>query len=231
MKRLGTLMLLVLFTAMLAGPADAGPRPGEKVMVPATPGPKEESRRLLQKSMMRLGEAQQLLQQRGKLGKEARGDLARELKDVALDLKTVQINLRELTLDGVCAPVIEASIPGVSMVVVVPADPELPPELPLEPMGPEAVTRATFKALLGEIDGQAFSDDKLMIVRSAARNAFFSVAQVKNLLDAFVHSSDKLDLLRVVADRIVDRENIFTIYSSLVHSSDKDEAREILEGH
>ena len=230
MKQLGILMVLCLFAITLAGPADAGPRHGEKAMVPATPGPKEESRRLLQKSMMRLGEIRQLLQRRGKLGKTARDDLARELKDIALDLKTVQINLRELTIEGICAPVVGASIPGVSMVVVIPPDPTLPLEQPMEPMGPETVTRATFKALLGEIDGQAFSDDKLMIVRSATRNAFFSVAQVKSLLDAFVHSSDKLDLLRVVADRIVDRENIFTIYSSLVHSSDKDEAREILEG-
>ncbi|MBM4373122.1 MAG: DUF4476 domain-containing protein, partial [Deltaproteobacteria bacterium] len=66
--------------------------------------------------------------------------------------------------------------------------------------------------------------------RSAAREAFFSTAQVKALLGGFVHSSDKLDLLRAVAGRIVDRENIFTIYGALVHSSDKEEARRILEG-
>lgn len=89
---------------------------------------------------------------------------------------------------------------------------------------------AGFRALLSAVDGQAFSDDKLMVVRSATREAFFTTAQVKALLDAFVHSSDKVELLRVVGNRIVDRENIFTIYSSLVHSSDKEEAREILEG-
>ena len=222
MKRLGILTILGLFSLGLAVTADAQPRPGAKVMLPATPGPGEESRRLLQKSMQRLGEIQKVIQQRGKLGPDAREDIARELKDIALDLKTVQINLREL---GNAA--VHVEFPGAPQVVV--AEPP-EPELPAEPAGPMPMAPDTFRALLAEVDGQAFSDDKLMIVRSATREAFYNTAQVKSLLNAFVHSSDKLDLLRTVADRIVDRENLFTIYSSLVHSSDKEEAREILEG-
>ncbi len=224
MKRLGILTVLALFTLTFPARTEAQPRPGAKVMLPATPGPKEESRRLLQKSMQRLGKIQKLVQQRGKLGKDSRDDLARELKDISLDLKTVQINLRELTTEAGCV-----QLPTGPQVVVIEAPTE--PELAPEPEGPIAMAPTGFRALLAEVDGQAFSDDKLIVVRSVSREAFFTTAQVKALLDAFVHSSDKVDLLRVVANRIVDRENIFTIYSSLVHSSDKDEAREILEGH
>lgn len=224
MKRLGILTILALFSLGLAFTADAQPRPGAKVMLPATPGPNEESRRLLQKSMQRLGEIQKVIQRRGKLGHSTREDIARDLKDIALDLKTVQINLRELTTEAV-----HIELPAAPQIVIVEPPPE--PELPPEPAGPEPMPQATFRALLAEVDGQAFSDDKLMIVRSAAREAFFTTAQVRTLLNAFVHSSDKLDLLRTVAGRIVDRENLFTIYSSLVHSSDKEEAREILEGN
>ena len=221
MKRIGTLAIIGLFALTLTAPAAAQHHHGKKAMVPATPGPKEESRRLLQKAMTRLGKVQQLLEKGSRLGSSERGDLARELKDIALDLKTVQINLRELTADAACMPV------GPQIVVVEqPAEPELPPE----PVGPIPMAAAGFRALLSAVDGQAFSDDKLMVVRSATREAFFTTAQVKALLDAFVHSSDKVELLRVVGNRIVDRENIFTIYSSLVHSSDKEEAREILEG-
>jgi len=223
MKRLGILTILCLFTLTLAGPAGAQSRHGAKVMVPATPGPKEESRRLLQKSMQRLGTIQKLLADRGKLGRNARADLSRELKDIALDLKTVQINLRELTTEAGCL-----QLPTGPQIVIVEASPQ--PEIPPEPEGPFPMEPASFRALLAEVDAQAFSDDKLMVARSAAREAFFTTAQVKALLDAFVHSSDKVELLRVVANRILDRENIFTIYGSLVHSSDKEEAREILEG-
>ncbi|MFH1529619.1 MAG: DUF4476 domain-containing protein [Pseudomonadota bacterium] len=222
MNRLGILTILCLFALTLAAPAAAQHHPHEKGMVPATPGPKEESRRLLQKSMQRLGEVQKILQQRGKLEQKAREEVAQELKDIALDLKTVQINLRELTVgSGVL-------LPTGPQIVVIEAPPE--PVLPLEPAGPMPMEPASFRALLAEVDGQSFSDDKLLVVRSASREAFFMTAQVKAMLDAFVHSSDKIELLRVVADRIVDRENIFTIYGSLVHSSDKEEAREILEG-
>jgi hypothetical protein len=222
MKRL-ILTVVGLFTFALAGPVAAQHHHGKKAMLPATPGPKEESRRLLQKSMQRIGKIQQLIEQRGKLGKEARQDLARELKDISLDLKTIQINLRELTTEAGCV-----ALPTGPQIVVVEAPPE--PELPPEPAGPVPMDPRSFKTLVREVDGQAFSDDKLMIVRSASREAFFSTAQVKALLDEFVHSSDKLELLKLVADRIVDRENIFTIYGSLVHSSDKEEARSILEG-
>jgi len=226
MKRLGNLTLLCIFALCLVAPAAVQPRPGEKAMLPATPGPKEESRRLLQKSMQRLGRIQKLIGRQGKLGREARADLSRELKDFALDIKTVQINLRELTTEAGCVELLSSrrAIPGF---VVVEAPPE--PELPPEPAGPVSMAPARFKALLAETNGQAFSDDKLIVVRSATRDAFYNTAQVKALLNAFVHSSDKLDLLRVVAGRIVDPENTFTIYSSLVHSSDKDEARKILE--
>ena len=223
MKRLIILTVLSVFTLVLAAPVAAQPRPGKKAMLPATPGPKEESRRVLQKSMQRLGKVQQLIQKRGKLGKHARADLARELKDISLDLKTVQINLRELTTEAGCV-----ELPAGPQVVIVEAPPE--PELPPEPVGPIPMDPRSFKLLLKEVDGQAFSDDKLMIVRSASREAFFTTAQIKALLDEFVHSSDKVELLKVIADRIVDRENIFTIYGSLVHSSDKEEARDILEG-
>lgn len=211
----------LLIVLILSVPAAAHPPRGGKPMVPATPDLKDESHRLLQKSMKRLGEIQALLERQGKLPPEVRDDLVRELKDLALDLKTVQINLRELVPQELCVPE-----PGVPLVVPVMVEPPPPPE----PAGPLAMEPGTFETLLEEIDGQSFSDDKLMVLRSAAREAFFSTAQVKALLGGFVHSSDKLDLLRAVAGRIVDRENIFTIYGALVHSSDKEEARRILEG-
>lgn len=89
---------------------------------------------------------------------------------------------------------------------------------------------SAFRKLVSEISKQAFGDEKLIVFKQASKENFFTVAQIKQILKFFSFSDNMLKALRVVKDRIIDRENLFQIYSSFVHSSDKEEAKKILEG-
>lgn len=95
----------------------------------------------------------------------------------------------------------------------------------LEPMSNES-----FAALVKEIKKQSFGDDKLTILRQAAGTNYFVVDQVKKMLALFSFPDDKLEALKLLKERIIDTDNLFKIYSSFVHSSDKEAARRILEG-
>lgn len=100
-----------------------------------------------------------------------------------------------------------------------------------QPRGPAAMGDAEFKDLEDRIDDEAFADDQLGVLRTAASHNDFTADQVVRLLDLFTHSSDKIDALRVVAGNIVDPENQHVVIDAFVHSSDKDEAESILQSH
>jgi hypothetical protein len=68
-------------------------------------------------------------------------------------------------------------------------------------------------------------------LQTAAKNSWFTVDQVKSLLKAFSFPDDKISALRMVAKALVDPENSFLLYGSFVHSSDKEEAKKILEAN
>ena len=106
-----------------------------------------------------------------------------------------------------------------------PAPPQAPPEEPL-PMAPD-----TFQLLEKEIGSQSFADGRLSVVRTAARNNYFNVEQVIALLGAFRFSEGKLNAVRALHPRVLDRENEFRLYDAFRFSSDKEALKTILESH
>ena len=102
-------------------------------------------------------------------------------------------------------------------------------EEPKQEMG-TAMPEPQFAALLQSLGEQGFADDKLLVLTTAAKENYFTVNEVRRLLVVFSFPDDKLAALRLVMGRITDPDNAFKIYSSFIHSSDKDEARKILEG-
>jgi hypothetical protein len=87
----------------------------------------------------------------------------------------------------------------------------------------------SFGALVGAVKGEGFSDGQLNVVRQAATRNFFSVGQVKALIDLVAYSATKLSVLEATAPRIVDPENAFAIYGAFTFSADKDHAKQILQ--
>lgn len=88
---------------------------------------------------------------------------------------------------------------------------------------------ADFAALLAAVEEEDFSSDKLGVIRSAVDGgAFFSCAQVGQLVDALDMSSDKVQVVELTRARLVDPNNGFTLLKRFTFSSDKEKVRKLL---
>jgi hypothetical protein len=114
-----------------------------------------------------------------------------------------------------------------------PPELEVPPPPP-PPPAPRArrgrpMDDGAFGALVGAVKGESFSERQVDVVRQAAARNFFTVGQVKALIDLVSFSATKLGVLEAVAPRVVDPENAFAVYGAFTFSADKDRAKQILQ--
>lgn len=109
-------------------------------------------------------------------------------------------------------------------VVVVPSPGIRPPHPPPPPViyGPRPMEAERFAMLISAVDHEPFSDDKLDIIQSAARNELFTIAQLGRLMDELAFSSDRVEAARLLRPRIIDPENAWMLSEHLVFSSDKE---------
>lgn len=98
------------------------------------------------------------------------------------------------------------------------------------PQGPMVIDEGQLGEITSAIEGEAFSDGKINVLREAAGSWMFTVDQVKRVIGLYAFSKDKLNALRVLAPRIADRQNNFKIYDAFTFSGDKEQARRILSG-
>jgi len=100
-----------------------------------------------------------------------------------------------------------------------------PPPPPVE-LGMPA---AEFRALKQAIESESFEKQQLNVLQSAARRAQFTVEQVGQLIDLFSFSSGKVKVVEITRPRIVDRENLYQLYSHFTFDSDKDKVKHLLK--
>ena len=59
---------------------------------------------------------------------------------------------------------------------------------------------------------------------------FFLVRQVRELVDMFTFSQEKLEVVRVLRKRILDNENAPQLFGAFSFSTEKGELKKILDG-
>mgnify|MGYP002639867226 CR=1 FL=1 len=233
-RALRTLTLVAVMVAFTL-PALAQGRGGR----PAHPAEKRIPYKLLKQAEKKLDEVEQRLEGRNKLGDKELAVLKLEVKEARLSIREflMEMNNRKEHLPSYeCCPCNDKGVAGGKLEINVNvnggsepvADPVLD-EVPQEVVEP--LTGQSYDALLAALKEQGFADDKLSVLQTAARNAWFTADQVKGMLKMFSFPDDKLSALRIVSNLIVDPENKFLLYGSFVHSSDKEEAKKILEGN
>ncbi len=99
---------------------------------------------------------------------------------------------------------------------------------PPHPAGPVAMASRDFRALLDAIAHESFPADKMNVLTTATPSAFFTIDQVGELVDAFTFPNDKVDVVRVTRDRILDRQNAFKLYSHFTFPNDKETVKKLL---
>lgn len=111
-------------------------------------------------------------------------------------------------------------------VVVVQQPPPPPPAPVVQPIDNGRLQQLT-QAMVRE----AFPKDKLRVLNDfTSRNNYFLVSQMRQLMDQFSFSNDRLEAVRLLWPRVLDRDNGFQLYQSFPFSGDKEKLRQIIGG-
>jgi hypothetical protein len=106
-----------------------------------------------------------------------------------------------------------------------PLPPPPPPVPVVQPINDNRLRRLT-----DAVARESFSREKLTVLREAAPHDHFLVGQTRMLLEQFTFANDRLEAVRILWPRVLDRNNGFQLYEAFVHSSDKQKLRQIIGG-
>lgn len=95
------------------------------------------------------------------------------------------------------------------------------PPPPVAEVRPQAMTGAQLTSLSNSLRQASFRKDKMRVIRLAAPENWFTTAQVKQIVEHFSFSSDKVDVLAMLHPRLIDPENTHTLFNLLPHASDR----------
>ena len=98
-------------------------------------------------------------------------------------------------------------------------------------VAPAPTDPASFDQLLDELEEESFSDDKLDILKTAARTNYFTVDQLCQVMDKFDMDDDKVKAVRIVYPHVIDRENSHKLLSKVTFSDAKRKIRQIIESY
>jgi hypothetical protein len=91
-------------------------------------------------------------------------------------------------------------------------------------------TGKQMNALLLSMEGASFRDDKLRVIRQAADANWYSTEQVRALAEQLAFGDDRVSAIVTLYPKLVDPENVHSLYSVLPHSSDRDALEQRLSG-
>lgn len=86
-----------------------------------------------------------------------------------------------------------------------------------------------FQQLYDKVKKTPFKEDQLEVLRMGSKNKRFTCEQCIRLMSIYPFDDDRLDVLKIVAPRIVDGENYVEIINSLSFLSSQDKARKLFK--
>ena len=90
---------------------------------------------------------------------------------------------------------------------------------------------AGYERLKNSIEGESFSDDKLRVARTAAKNKCLSVQQIKGIARLFSFSDEQLEFTKAAYGNCLNRQNYYEVLEVFTFSSDKDELENYINTH
>ncbi|MFN7134386.1 MAG: DUF4476 domain-containing protein [Myxococcales bacterium] len=94
---------------------------------------------------------------------------------------------------------------------------------------PAAMSSNDFSDLLKAIRKEGFPEDKMNVLTTAVPSAYFTIEQVGKLVDAFAFPNDKVHVVEVTRDRILDKNNAFKLFSHFTFPDDKEKVKQLLK--
>jgi hypothetical protein len=108
-----------------------------------------------------------------------------------------------------------------------PAAYEAPPQPPPQPVV-QPIAEGLLRNLVRSVRKESRAKDKLLVLEQAAGYHYFTTDQAMELLPLISFSDDRMEAVRALWPRILDRHNGHRFYELFKFSSDKKELRELL---
>lgn len=166
-----------------------------------------------------------------RLSEATRRELQGKVEGVRGDVREVQQRLLRGGQTGQTTAVSVSTSEGplVSITMQVPDDePAMVAELDAvdeSPAQPVAMATGDFQALLAAVQGEAFEDGKLGLLRDACQHNHFTSGQVVQVVAAFSFSDGMVEAAVMLYPRTVDPQSFFQVYGAFEFDDDKEEVR------
>ncbi len=92
----------------------------------------------------------------------------------------------------------------------------------------KAMSDSEFQRLLSNVESESFADDQLSVVRIAAGSKYFTCNQLIQLVDVFSFADEKIEAVRIVYPKVIDKGNAHNIVGAFTYSDDKKEVEQII---
>ena len=88
-----------------------------------------------------------------------------------------------------------------------------------------------FQTFYKEMKNEPFKDDRMKLLNAALAGSDFTSAQCLQLTKLYTFDDDRMEIMKIMYPRIVDKEAFFTVINSLTFSSSKEKMKDFIIGY
>ena len=88
-----------------------------------------------------------------------------------------------------------------------------------------------FQTFYKEMKNEPFKDDRMKLLNAALAGSDFTSAQCLQLTNLYTFDDDRMEIMKIMYPRIVDKEAFFTVINTLTFSSSKEKMKDFIIGY
>lgn len=88
-----------------------------------------------------------------------------------------------------------------------------------------------FQTFYKEMKNEPFKDDRMKLLNAALAGSDFTSAQCLQLTKLYTFDDDRIEIMKIMYPRIVDKEAFFTVINTLTFSSSKEKMKDFMIGY
>ena len=88
-----------------------------------------------------------------------------------------------------------------------------------------------FQTFYKEMKNEPFKDDRMKLLNAALAGSDFTSAQCLQLTKLYTFDDDRMEIMKIVYPRIVDKEAFFTVINTLTFGSSKEKMKDFIIGY
>ena len=88
-----------------------------------------------------------------------------------------------------------------------------------------------FQTFYKEMKNEPFKDDRMKLLNAALAGSDFTSAQCLQLTKLYTFDDDRMEIMKIMYPRMVDKEAFFTVINTLTFSSSKEKMKDFIIGY